>query len=227
MSKTKPPASKKTNLDKPASKSKSVEVKVKPTKAATTLIAGKKPKEKNDGALAKSKLPLKGGTSAGAVADKPTAKKSVEKKSETFAEYENTALASVAIAIAPSEVAKLSQLQAQRLKTLKENLNFKHILQLTPAAVNLPVPQEYLANQDKILDSLKNVFIDFLRAQDEILINAIYLYANANISLESSRHLEKYRMLKRKNVANLFNATISWGEYNQQINQDLELAKQK
>lgn len=225
MSKTKPPASKKTNLDKPASKSKSVEVKVKPTKAATTLIAGKKPKEKNDGALAKSKLPLKGGASAGAVADKPTAKKSVEKKSETFAEYENTALASVAIA--PSEVAKLSQLQAQRLKTLKENLNFKHILQLTPAAVNLPVPQEYLANKDKILDSLKNVFMDFLRAQDEILINAIYLYANANISLESSRHLEKYRMLKRKNAANLFNATISWGEYNQQINQDLELAKQK
>jgi predicted component of type VI protein secretion system len=225
MSKTKPSASKKNNVDMPASKSKSVEVKVKPTKAATSLLADKKPKEKNDGALAKSKLPLKGKISADAVAHKSTAKKSVEEKSEIFLEYENTALASVAIA--PSEVAKLSQSQAQRLKTLKENLNFKHILQLTPAAVNLPVPQEYLANQDKILDSLKNVFIDFLRAQDEILINAIYLYANANISLESSRHLEKYRMLKRKNVANLFNATISWGEYNQQINQDLELAKQK
>jgi len=225
MSKTKPPTIKKTSVDKPASKSKSGEVKVKPTKASTTLIADKKPKEKNDGALAKSKLPLKGGTSAGAVADKPTAKKSVEKKSETFLEYENTALASVAIA--PSEVAKLSQSQAQRLKTLKENLNFKHILQFTPAAVNLPVPQEYFANQDKISDSLKNVFIDFLRAQDEILINAIHLYSNASISLESARHLEKYRMLKRKNAANLFNATISWGEYNQQINQDLELAKQK
>ena len=252
MASSKPaPTSKTKKSSKSSETLKTADVKVKVTKAKKTVEMPSTEEKKNkveelatktvtaksvtaNTTATKSKLTLKDkGGAKGTVSVKDaasnsdgvvaTAKKVIIQRLDLYLDYEHRGLPSQSIPA--SELPKLSLLQAQRLKALAENPLFKEILTLTPSAVNLPVPGEYLTNEKKITDEIKSVLIDFLRAQDEILIHAIHIYEAGNISVKTAESLKKYRILKRKNTSRLYNAGVSWGEYNQQINRDLEAVK--
>ena len=153
-------------------------------------------------------------------AEPAPAKKIIVQRLDLYLDYEHRN--PPVIAIPPSELPKLSLAQAQRLKIINEHSSFKEILTFTPAPVNLPIGAEFLEKNEKIAENMKPILISLLHAQDEILINAIHIYEGGNISLKTAESLKKFRVLKRKNVAALYNQVITWGQYNQQINKDLE-----
>ena len=240
MASSKPAAtSKAKKTSKSSGTPKTPDVKVKVAKAKKTVELPSTEEEKNNKvdeqatktvtaktSSTKSKLTLKdkgGAKDAVSTSDGATAKKVIIQRLDLYLDYEHRGIPNQSIPA--TELPKLSLLQAQRLKSLAENPLFKEILTLTPSAVNLTVPGEYLANEKKITDEMKSVLIDFLRAQDEILIHAIHLYEAGNISVKTAESLKKYRILKRKNASRLYNAGVSWGEYNRQINRDLEAVK--
>ena len=200
-------------------------VKVKARKATSKSSSTVNATAIQDSAKVKTKLTKKS-HSAEPQTEKPNSpRKIIIQRLDIFLDYEHRILPSVPISAA--ELPKLSSAQAQRVKSITEDEKFQEILKFTPAAVNLPVPESFLTNPEKIKDSLKSALIDFLHAQDEVLIHAVRIYQDGNISPSTAESLKKYRLLKRKNVSKLYNSAISWGHYNQRINSDLNLVKSK
>ena len=151
--------------------------------------------------------------------------KIIVQRIDVYLDYEHRILPSTPISLA--DLPKLSSAQALRVKSITESEKFQEILKLTPAAVNLQIPESFLTISEKINDNLKLILIDFLHAQDEVLIHAVRIYQDGNISPATAESLKKFRILKRKNVSKLYNSAISWGQYNQKINSDLNLVNPK
>ena len=210
MAKSKPGAGKATKPKKIPAQPAAPQAK---SEAATAQAAPKK-KATTEKATAPTATPT----------PKPSSGTGATQNIDLYLEYEHGIAPANELAV--TDTSALRAAQAEKLNAIKTTPGFEEILSLTPAAVNLPVPPELLRNANKITEGQKFVLIDFLRSQDEILVNAIYITQASTTSAKTAESLRAYRLLKRTNTQGLYYGLKSWGEYNQQINLDLELAKQ-